>query len=54
VAVGLAAATDEILAELAAAQGSPQDLGGYYMPDQSRAGAAMRPSARLNSILDEL
>jgi len=52
VAEALAAAEDEILRDLAEAQGSPQDLGGYYMPDPARAGAAMRPSARLNAIVD--
>ncbi|HUF75748.1 MAG TPA: NADP-dependent isocitrate dehydrogenase [Longimicrobiales bacterium] len=54
VATALAAGEEAILAELIAAQGSPQDLGGYYMPDPPRAGAAMRPSARLNSIIDEI
>ncbi|MFL6374869.1 MAG: NADP-dependent isocitrate dehydrogenase, partial [Pyrinomonadaceae bacterium] len=38
--------------ELIAAQGSPQDIGGYYHPDSSRAYAAMRPSRTLNSIVD--
>ena len=41
-----------ILAELDAAQGSPQDIGGYYMPDRERAAAAMRPSQTLNEIID--
>jgi isocitrate dehydrogenase len=54
VATALAAGEEAIMAELAAAQGPPQDLGGYYMPDARRAGAAMRPSARLNSIIDEI
>jgi isocitrate dehydrogenase len=50
----LAAGEEAILAELDAAQGSPQDLGGYYMPDPKKAEMAMRPSARLNSIIDEI
>jgi isocitrate dehydrogenase len=54
VAAALAAAEQAVLAELDAAQGSPQDLGGYYMPDPQKAGMAMRPSARLNSIIDEI
>jgi isocitrate dehydrogenase len=52
VAAALAAAEGAVVAELDAAQGSPQDLGGYYMPDPKRTGAAMRPSSRLNSIID--
>jgi isocitrate dehydrogenase len=54
IATALAAEEEAILAELVAAQGPPQDLGGYYMPDPQRAGMAMRPSARLNSIIDEI
>ncbi len=42
----------KILDELNGAQGSPQELGGYYLPDLERAGAAMRPSATLNAIVD--
>jgi isocitrate dehydrogenase len=41
-----------IVGELNEAQGSPQDLGGYYMPDVDRVAAAMRPSATLNAIID--
>jgi isocitrate dehydrogenase len=52
VAEALAANESKILAELAAAQGSPQDLGGYYRPDPERAAAVMRPSATLNAIID--
>ncbi|HSG48648.1 MAG TPA: NADP-dependent isocitrate dehydrogenase [Longimicrobiales bacterium] len=51
----VAAAMEEnetkILAELGAAQGPPQDIGGYYKPDFAKADAAMRPSATLNGIL---
>ena len=42
----------KILAELDAAQGSSQDIGGYYMPDPAKAEAAMRPSQTLNRIID--
>jgi isocitrate dehydrogenase len=52
VAARLADNEAKILDELNAAQGAPQDLGGYYMPDPARAGAAMRPSATLNAIID--
>jgi isocitrate dehydrogenase len=38
--------------ELIAAQGSPQDIGGYYHPDTAKAYAAMRSSATLNAIVD--
>jgi isocitrate dehydrogenase len=41
-----------IIAELTAAQGRPEDLGGYYMPDPALAAAAMRPSTTLNAIID--
>jgi len=45
---------DTIMAELNAAQGSAQDIGGYYMPDPKLTAAAMRPSATLNAIIGEL
>ncbi|QHJ01224.1 NADP-dependent isocitrate dehydrogenase [Xylophilus rhododendri] len=41
----------KIVAELAAAQGKPVDIGGYYSPDLAKATAAMRPSATLNAAL---
>ena len=45
---------DGILEELLSAQGTPQDIGGYYLPDQKLAANAMRPSSQLNQILDQL
>ena len=39
-----------ILDELAAAQGAPVDLGGYYHPDPEKLNAVMRPSPTLNGI----
>ena len=45
---------DAITEELNAAQGSPQDVGGYYRPDVAKATAAMRPSATLNKIIDSI
>jgi isocitrate dehydrogenase len=54
----LAAALEEneeaILAELNGAQGPPQDVDGYYMPDLEVATAAMCPSPILNGIIQEL
>jgi isocitrate dehydrogenase len=41
-----------ITAELLAAQGEPVDMGSYYRPDDALAGAAMRPSATFNVIID--
>ena len=47
----LAAGEDAIVRELNAGQGSPVDIGGYYLPDPVRVEAAMRPSATLNAVL---
>ena len=41
----------KINAELIAAQGKPVDIGGYYLPDDKKAAAAMRPSPTLNAAL---
>ena len=38
--------------ELIAAQGRPQDVGGYYHPNSEKTYAAMRPSATLNAIVN--
>jgi isocitrate dehydrogenase len=42
----------QIVEELAAAQGKPQDVGGYFQPDDAKAFLAMRPSPTLNKIID--
>jgi isocitrate dehydrogenase len=42
---------DVILAELAAAQGEPVDIGGYYAPDKNMTAAVMRPSRTFNAAL---
>jgi len=47
----LSSGEDEIVAELAAVQGSPCDVGGYYRPNDDLASAAMRPSATFNNAL---
>lgn len=40
-----------IVEELLAVQGKPVDIGGYYLPDEEKANAALRPSATFNGIL---
>jgi len=40
--------------ELAAVQGKPTDVGGYYLPDDAKANAALRPSQTFNQILAKL
>lgn len=40
-----------IVKELIDAQGKPQDIGGYYFPNEALASNAMRPSATFNTIL---
>src|SRR5579871_2365825 len=54
VAAALAANESKITQELLAAQGKPVDIGGYYFPDDEKCAAAMRPSATLNAIIDQL
>ena len=41
----------DIVAELVAAQGSEQELGGYYRLDADKVSKAMRPSATFNAAL---
>ena len=45
--------SDQILGEINTTQGQPQDLGGYYTLDASKATKAMCPSKTLNSLLEE-
>ncbi|MEI7859578.1 MAG: NADP-dependent isocitrate dehydrogenase [Acidimicrobiales bacterium] len=40
-----------IVSELLAVQGSPADIGGYYLLDEALATAVMRPSATFNRVL---
>jgi isocitrate dehydrogenase len=54
VASALEANEAKINAELLAAQGKPVDIGGYYKPDVKKTEKAMRPSATLNAIIDEM
>ncbi len=51
VAEALSANEEIIVSELLAAQGKPADIGGYYLPDDAKANAALRPSETLNAIL---
>ncbi len=44
----------KILEELIAAQGTKQELGGYYKPNPDLVNAAMRPSKTFNTLLDAL
>ncbi|TCK05298.1 NADP-dependent isocitrate dehydrogenase [Phorcysia thermohydrogeniphila] len=54
VAQKLAENEEKILSEIAATEGSPKDIGGYYHPDDAKAEAAMRPSKTFNEIIDNL
>ncbi|MDD2566510.1 MAG: NADP-dependent isocitrate dehydrogenase [Thiovulaceae bacterium] len=45
---------EKIMAELLAVEGKPQDIGGYFHPNDAKAEAAMRPSATLNKIIDSI
>ncbi|GFD70906.1 NADP-dependent isocitrate dehydrogenase [Alteromonas marina] len=48
----LFAKIDDILAEIDSTQGSAQDIGGYYYPDEDKMFATMSPSKTLKAILD--
>ncbi|MBN2870824.1 MAG: NADP-dependent isocitrate dehydrogenase [Campylobacterales bacterium] len=54
VADALEANEAKIMEELMAASGKPQDIGGYFHPNDAKAEAAMRPSATLNAIIDAI
>jgi isocitrate dehydrogenase len=51
IAASLVERENTIVGELAAVQGKPVDIGGYYYPDEALTRAAMCPSATLNGIL---
>ncbi|WAX76695.1 NADP-dependent isocitrate dehydrogenase [Streptomyces sp. KMM 9044] len=44
----------KIVDELAAVQGEPAEIGGYYRPDPAKAATVMRPSATWNEALASL
>jgi isocitrate dehydrogenase len=50
----LAANETAIVEELLAVQGKPADVGGYYLPDDEKAAAVMRPSKTFNEALAAL
>jgi len=54
VAAKLVENEEKILSEIAATEGSPKDIGGYYHPDDEKATTAMRPSNTFNEIIDSL
>ncbi len=45
---------EQILKELINAQGTSQDIGGYYKPNATLAAKTMRPSATFNAILETI
>jgi hypothetical protein len=51
-AAALEANADKITPELLLEQGKPVDIGGYYLPDDAKCAAVMRPSVTLNAITD--
>ena len=51
IAAALASGEAAILSEIAAVQGKPADIGGYYHPSVEKKAAVMRPSATLNDII---
>ena len=52
VAEAMTANEAKINDELIGAQAKPQDIGGYYKPNEEKTYAAMRPSETLNGIVD--
>lgn len=54
IAAELIAKEDTIISELLSVEGKAQDIGGYYNPDEAKAEAAMRPSATLNAIINNI
>ena len=54
IAAELTANEAKIVGELAAVQGKPVDLGGYFQPDEAKAAVALRPSQTFNHILAAL
>ncbi len=54
IATALIENEDTIMAELLAVEGKAQDIGGYFNPNEELATKAMRPSATLNNIIDNI
>lgn len=51
---GLKANENKIADDLISVQGKPADVGGYYVPDEVKASAVMRPSSTFNKIIDTM
>jgi isocitrate dehydrogenase len=45
---------DKINQELLSVQGKPQNIDGYYLPNENKVVKAMRPSTTLNKIIDSI
>ena len=54
VAKALTENEDTIMSELLSVAGKAQDIGGYFNPNEELAAKAMRPSATLNNIIDNI
>jgi isocitrate dehydrogenase len=54
VAAELASGEESIVREMIEVQGPPADLGGYYLIDEEKASAVMRPSSTFNAIIAKL
>ncbi len=54
VAASLVENEAKIMDELMAVEGKPQDIGGYFHPNDELASKAMRPSITLNEIIDSI
>jgi isocitrate dehydrogenase len=54
IAEQLATNEAKIVEELLAVQGKPVDIGGYYLPNDALASAALRPSATFNQVINSL
>ena len=54
IAEALTANEGKIVGELLAVQGKPTEIGGYYLPDEAKANAVLRPSQTFNDILSKL
>jgi len=54
IAKELNANEEKILSEIAAAEGKPADIEGYYHPNEEKVAEYMRPSATFNKIIDAL
>ena len=50
----LKANEEKIANDLISVQGKPADIGGYYLPDEKKTSAVMRPSLTFNKIIDEM